>query len=144
MTKRKSSVVIGQNSPNLGSKTKSKVGIKNSGQKIKLYKSLARTNDKNNKNESNDDKNLSDRKIKTIKSYFESLSKSDATHDRVLHVTGEEEVAGDEAIVDIVSKKEIVKEKIDAFELLMLGRGDTQSKTPQKLKRNVGRMKLKK
>ena len=120
------------------------MGIKNSGQKIKLYKSLARTNDKNNKNESNDDKNVSDRKIKTIKSYFESLSKSDATHDQVLHVTGEEEVEGDEAIVDIITKKEMVKEKINAFELLMLGRGDTQTETTQKLKRKVGRMKFKK
>ena len=83
LAKRKSSFIIGQNSPKSGSKLKIKVGSISSGRKSK--------------------------------SYFESLSNIDKTHDKISIVDGEKEVKNNDATVEDNTRK-----VVDAFDFLML------------------------
>ena len=75
------------------------------------------------------DKIVSNKKIKSIKHYFESLT--DPQEFPKSSDTYKEKVDLDVLNTNVVQMESVV-EKVNAFELLMKSRGDTPQKTPGK------------
>ena len=136
LVKLKNCSVKGRNSP----KNRTKIGLKpNLG--MKRDSPSSKSAKKETKKEKLVD-SMSKTKIKSIKSYFESLN-TDKTKEtnastEVSKVDDRNEAKAD--TVTVFGSKDSVTERINAFEVLMLRRGDTQRKTPGKEVKRIGKV----
>ena len=100
---------------------------------IKTHKIKANVEAKNDKNQKV--------KINNIKRYFESMNTKPMSNSSSNAVCTEENGQGDIEDKDKLTKdtkKVIVKDRIDAFELLMRSSGGTLEKTPKKRLKRIG------
>ena len=126
---------VGQNSPRKSLKlgSKSKIGDSSDNQRIKVDKIVV--------NKAKSDKNMSLKKIKTIKSYFESLANNKPIPNPQMSPASKEATNDDNIDVEgteTVTKKVLVTERINVFEKMMLSAGDTHPRTPKKRIRRIG------
>ena len=92
-------------------------------------------------NKAKSDKNMSLKKIKTIKSYFESLANNKPIPNPQMSPASKEATNDDNIDVEgteTVTKKVLVTERINVFEKMMLSAGDTHPRTPKKRIRRIG------
>ena len=131
---------LGRNTPRKTTKLGSFVmqGCNSGVKSIKMVKSEVELDKK--------DKNMSAKKKKSIKSYFESLIVKEkpevALADIPVETIGAVQV-DDSACVPTNTSKESVKEKINVFELMMQSKGDTPLKTPKGRVKRIGGGKVK-